>query len=91
MTTIRAGIATLMRELGWSVPGHGAAMDAVLLTILVETLRALGAMQGGARSLQQFVGGGGGLFDRLFRPGLFHALLYPPCGRIAARLSPNRQ
>ncbi|MCT8002202.1 helix-turn-helix domain-containing protein [Sphingomonas sanguinis] len=51
MTTIRAGIATMMRELGWSAPGHGAAIDAALLTILVETLRALDAMQGGARSV----------------------------------------
>ncbi|EGI55428.1 bacterial regulatory helix-turn-helix s, AraC family protein [Sphingomonas sp. S17] len=50
IATIGGGIATLMRELGWSAPGHGAAVDAALLTVLVETLRASGVMQGGARS-----------------------------------------
>ncbi len=49
--TIGTGIATLTRELGWSAPGHGAAVDAALLTVLVETFRASGAMQGGTRAV----------------------------------------
>ncbi len=49
-TMVGTGIATLMRELGWSAPGHGAAVDAALLTVLVETFRASGGMRGGARS-----------------------------------------
>lgn len=35
-------VATLMRELGWSAPGHRAAVDAALLTFLVEAGRAAG-------------------------------------------------
>lgn len=42
---IAAHIATLMRELGWSAPGHGAAVDAALLAMLVETLRSLDRMR----------------------------------------------
>lgn len=38
-------IATLMRELGWSVLGHRAAVDAALLAMLIETLRSLGRMR----------------------------------------------
>jgi len=47
MPTERIGtqIATLMRELLWSGPGHRAAVDAALLTILVETLRSLDRMR----------------------------------------------
>ncbi|WP_343527024.1 helix-turn-helix domain-containing protein [Sphingomonas sp.] len=48
MAVIGAGVAALMRELGWSAPGHGAAVDAALLTILVETFRAAGVMRDGA-------------------------------------------
>lgn len=37
-----AGMAALTRELGWSVPGHRAAVEAALLGLLVLTLRTLG-------------------------------------------------
>lgn len=39
---------TLMRELGWSAPGHAAAVDAALLTFLVEAGRAAGPDAGDA-------------------------------------------
>lgn len=42
MASVRAAMATLMRELGWAAPGHRAAVDATLLAILVEALRAPG-------------------------------------------------
>ncbi|WP_267433591.1 helix-turn-helix domain-containing protein [Sphingomonas sp. GM_Shp_1] len=48
--TIGAGIAGLMRELGWSAPGHSAAVDAALLAVLVEALRASGGMRGSTRA-----------------------------------------
>lgn len=38
---IAAAVAVLMRELGWSVPGHAAAVDAALLTLLVWALRRI--------------------------------------------------
>ena len=39
---------TLMRELGWSAPGHRAAIDGALLTFLVEAGRAAGPSAGEA-------------------------------------------
>nr|WP_310101329.1 helix-turn-helix domain-containing protein [Sphingomonas sp. BE138] len=45
---IRRGLDTLMRELGWAAPGHRAAVDAALLSVLVEALRATGMPDGGA-------------------------------------------
>lgn len=39
-------MATLMRELGWSAPGHRAAVDAALLSILVAAMRLSGASDG---------------------------------------------
>ncbi|GGE92843.1 AraC family transcriptional regulator [Sphingomonas prati] len=41
--TIRAGIDTLDRELGWSATGHHAAVEAGLLALLVGALRAIPA------------------------------------------------
>ncbi len=43
MTTVTSAMAALMRELGWAAPGHGAAVDAALLSILVAAMRAPGA------------------------------------------------
>lgn len=37
-----AGMATLMRELGWSVTGHRAAIEGALLNLLVLALRLVG-------------------------------------------------
>ncbi|KQM30035.1 helix-turn-helix domain-containing protein [Sphingomonas sp. Leaf10] len=40
LAVLHGAAATLMRELGWSAPGHRAAVDAALLTFLVEAGRA---------------------------------------------------
>ncbi len=40
--TLDEAVTALMRELGWSAPGHRAAVDAALLTLLVEAGRAAG-------------------------------------------------
>ena len=45
---IRHGLDTLMRELGWSAPGHRVAVDAALLSVLVEAMRATGKPDGGS-------------------------------------------
>lgn len=37
-----AGMAALMRELGWSAPGHRAAVEGALLSLLVLALRLVG-------------------------------------------------
>ncbi len=42
MASIQSAMTALMRELGWAAPGHRAAVDACLLTLLVQTLRAPG-------------------------------------------------
>jgi AraC family transcriptional activator of pobA len=41
-------VARLARELAWSAPGHAAAVEALLVTLLVETLRLSHAMGGEA-------------------------------------------
>lgn len=41
-----AGMATLMRELGWSAPGHRAACESALLALLVGVLRLIGPGNG---------------------------------------------
>lgn len=48
---IRGSVAALMRELGWAAPGHIAAVDAALLTILAETWRAGGPSTADTTSL----------------------------------------
>ena len=98
--TIGAGIATLMRELGWSAPGHGAAVDAALLAVLVETLRASGGMRGSIRAApghhQSLVARFRARIDERFRlrePIAIHAealgtsesRLRVACARIAAQ------
>lgn len=40
----------LQRELGWSAPGHGAAVEAALLALLVATLRTLSPEGGETQS-----------------------------------------
>ena len=40
---VAAAAASLMSELAWSAPGHRAAVEALLLSLAVQTLRALGA------------------------------------------------
>ena len=40
---LRHGLDTLRRELGWSAPGHHAAVESALLSTLVVALRALPA------------------------------------------------
>ncbi|MEH3047318.1 helix-turn-helix domain-containing protein [Sphingomonas adhaesiva] len=44
---VRAAIGDLMRELGWSAPGHRAAVDAALLAILVGALRTVSGASSG--------------------------------------------
>lgn len=41
-----AGMAALMRELGWSAPGHRAAVEGALLALLVLALRLVGPDDG---------------------------------------------
>lgn len=41
MATILTGAAMLQRELGWSAPGHEAAVEAALLLLLITALRNL--------------------------------------------------
>lgn len=56
---VSLAITTLMRELGWSAPGHRAAVDAALLSMLVAAMRLSGAA----------------LDSRLPAPGHHHALV----------------
>ncbi len=67
--TIASCMAILMRELGWSAPGHGAAVDAALLTLLVEAWRASGVAADGIAA----------------EPGHHHSLVARFRARIDAR------
>ncbi|MBB4086988.1 helix-turn-helix domain-containing protein [Sphingomonas carotinifaciens] len=49
LTVLHGVTVTLMRELGWSAPGHRAAVDAALLTFLIEAGRAAGPDPGKAQ------------------------------------------
>ena len=44
-TTVSASLATLARELNWTAPGRSAAVEACLMTILVEALRLASAQR----------------------------------------------
>lgn len=48
---VQASVAALMRELGWAAPGHGAAVDAALLGMLVELWRAGGPIAADAAGI----------------------------------------
>lgn len=49
LAALHGAAGMLMRELGWSAPGHRAAVDAALLTFLVEARRAAGPVPGEAQ------------------------------------------
>ncbi|WP_157218200.1 helix-turn-helix domain-containing protein [Flavisphingomonas formosensis] len=45
--SVEAILANLSRELGWAAPGHRAAVEAALLSLMVIARRQLGAAEGG--------------------------------------------
>lgn len=50
LAAMLAQTTVLQRELGWSAPGHNAAVEAALLALLVATLRNLGPGTDGTQS-----------------------------------------